>query len=202
MCDSPHTSRVPPVSTASRFYAGYTWLILRNALGWCLIGISLVAGPLVPGPGGIPLFLIGFALVSFPGKRRLTARVLRGRPLRFRAKLFSRIVWGVALASSIAALTATRPWRNWPIAEPIQTAAVVGVYLMGSLVAWLAIQLALRLTNALMCLVPRARRRVRPWLRRRGIRLLPPRWRRRRAHERGSGPHRLKEEILKLGRDT
>jgi hypothetical protein len=42
-----------------------------------------VAGPLVPGPGGIPLFLIGFALISFPGKRRLTARVLRGKPVRF-----------------------------------------------------------------------------------------------------------------------
>ena len=42
--------------------------------------LSFVAGPLVPGPGGIPLFLIGFTLISFPGKRRLTARVLRGTP--------------------------------------------------------------------------------------------------------------------------
>ncbi len=200
LCESPHASSVPPASPRSRFYAGYTWLILRNALGWGLIGISLVAGPLVPGPGGTPLFLIGFALVSFPGKRRLTARVLRGRPLRFRAKLFSMIVWVVALAGSIATLTSTRPWAGWPIAQPIRTVAVVGVYIVGTLVAWLALQLALRLTNALLRLVPRARYRVRPWLRRHGIRLLPPRWRRRHAHERGSGPHRLKEEILKLGR--
>ncbi len=146
----------------SRFYAGYTWLILRNVLGWGLILISFVAGPLVPGPGGIPLFLVGFALISFPGKRRFTARVLRGRPLRFRTKLFSRIVWAVALAASIAALTSTRPWTSWPLAQPSQTVAVVGTYLLGTLIAWLAVQLTLRLTNVLLRVVPRARRRVRP----------------------------------------
>jgi len=34
----------------------------------------MVMGPLVPGPGGLPLFLIGFGLITFPGKRRITAR--------------------------------------------------------------------------------------------------------------------------------
>jgi hypothetical protein len=189
-----------PGQARGQFFAGYTWLVLRNLLGWSLILVSFVVGPLVPGPGGIPLFLVGFALISFPGKRRLTARVLRGRPIRFRTKWFSRFVWMVAIAASIATLTSTRPWRHWPLGPSIQMTAGVAAYLLGILVAWLLFQLTLRVTNLLLRLVPRARRRVRPWLHRHGIRLLPPRWRRRLTHEHGSGPHPLREEILKLGR--
>src|SRR6476660_8147226 len=71
-----------PLSRRQRFLKSWFWFILKNILGWVLILAAFAAGPLVPGPGGIPLFLIGFALITFPGKRRLTARVLRGRPLR------------------------------------------------------------------------------------------------------------------------
>src|SRR5260221_2403532 len=60
---------------------GYLWLVLKNVIGWVMILGSGPVGLAVPGPGGIPLFLIGFALISFPGKRRLTARVLKGKPI-------------------------------------------------------------------------------------------------------------------------
>ncbi len=188
-------------SRRDRFFAGYSWLILRNVLGWSLVLLSFLAGPLVPGPGGLPLFLIGFALVSFPGKRRLTARVLRGRPIRFRTKWFSSITLAVALAASVATLSATRPWAHWPLEQPaVQGVVIVAIYLFGTAAAWLVLRLVLILTNAFLRIVPRIRRHIRPWLHRRGIRLLPPRRRRRLPHERGSGPHRLKDEILKLVR--
>lgn len=184
-----------------RFFAGYSWLILRNVLGWSLILISFLAGPLVPGPGGIPLFLIGFALISLPGKRRLTARVLRGKPIRFRAAWFSRITLAVALTASITALSLTNPWGRWPLESPAtQAFVIIATYLCGTAVAWLAIGLMLAATKPLLRIVPRVRRRIRPWLRHHGIRLLPPRWRQRLPHEHGSGPQRLKDEILKLVR--
>ena len=188
-------------SWRDHFFAGYSWLILRNILGWSLILVSFVAGPLVPGPGGIPLFLIGFALISLPGKRRLTARVLRGKPLQFRTKWFSRITLAIALVASVAVLSLTCPWARWPVdPRALQLLVIVATYLGGIAGVWLAIRITLHAVNALLRIAPRARRHVRPWLRRRHIRLLPPRWRRRLPHERGNGPHRLKDEILKLGR--
>src|SRR5512135_3369527 len=88
----PHPApQRPSPSRRERFFASTTWLILKNGIGWILILASLLIGPLVPGPGGIPLFLIGFALISFPGKRRVLARVLRGRPIRFETRWFGRI---------------------------------------------------------------------------------------------------------------
>src|SRR6476620_4415236 len=92
----PHPEPLP--SRGQRFLASYYWLVLKNVIGWLLILASFVAGPLVPGPGGIPLFLIGFALVSFPGKRRLTARVLRGRPVHFPPWPFAFVALVTALA--------------------------------------------------------------------------------------------------------
>src|SRR4051794_39837583 len=66
------------------------WFTAKNVIGWGLILAAFVLGPLVPGPGGIPLFLVGFAMITFPGKRRLTARVLRGRPLDARTPDYRR----------------------------------------------------------------------------------------------------------------
>jgi hypothetical protein len=54
--------------------------------------------------------------------------------------------------------------------------------------------------NLLLRIIATSRRKVRPWLRRHRIRLLPPRWRRRHRHEPGIGPLRLKDEILKFGK--
>src|SRR4051812_49855906 len=77
------------LSTAGRFFAGYAWLILKNLIGWSFILISPAIGFTVPGPGGIPIFLIGFALVTFPGKRKLTSRVMRGRGLPLEMQIFT-----------------------------------------------------------------------------------------------------------------
>src|SRR5438477_10063933 len=73
----------------SRYFADYFWFILKNVIGWIFILGALPVGLTVPGPGGIPLFLIGFALVTFPGKRKITSRVIRGRPLRLEAAVFT-----------------------------------------------------------------------------------------------------------------
>ena len=75
----------------------YSWLVAKNVVGWVLI---LGAGPIgvaLPGPGGLPLFLIGFALVTFPGKRNLTARVLRGIPVRRESRAFRITLATVAM---------------------------------------------------------------------------------------------------------
>ncbi len=183
-----------------RFFSKYFWFILKNVLGWTLILLSLVAGPLVPGPGGLPLFLIGFALVTLPGKRRFTARLLRGRPIRYATKWFARIVPLVALAAPLAVLPATRPWTRWPPEFVGPAWSIAAWYVLTAATAWLLILLALRITNALLQLVPRARRHLRPWLHHHGIRLLPPRRRHRLPHEPGSGPHYVGDEIIELGR--
>src|SRR5439155_23851964 len=106
------TSRLESNSTMSQlsidrirqFLREYAWFIVRNLIGWVLILASPVLGAVIPGPGGLPVFLIGFALVTFPGKRKLTARVLRGRRLRiedrayaFIAAFISILVPGIAL---------------------------------------------------------------------------------------------------------
>src|SRR5438067_6919242 len=85
------------LSTAGRFFASYAWLILKNIVGWAFILVSPAVGFTLPGPGGIPLFLIGFALVTFPGKRRLTARVLRGRVMDLQLKRFDIIEIAIAV---------------------------------------------------------------------------------------------------------
>jgi hypothetical protein len=191
----------PARAWRDHFCVSYAWLVLRNILGWSLILVSFVAGPLVPGPGGIPLFLIGFALVSLPGKRRLLARVLRGRPIRFETRWFGFITLAGAVVGAGLTLSLTQPWTCWRLHSPAGRAFVmVASYLCGAAAAWLIIRLGLRLTNACLRMAPRVRRRARPWLRRHHVRLLPPRWRRRAPHEPGTGPHRLRDEILKLVR--
>jgi hypothetical protein len=185
-----------------RFLAGPYWLILRNVIGWVLILLSFVLGPLVPGPGGIPLFLIGFALVSFPGKRRLTARVLRGKPVRFNPGPFLVISLGTAVGLAAIALPLARSRSQWlalryprgPLALAVLYAAAVAVtWTTAALLTSPALNLVLRVIAA-------ARHKFRPWLRHHHIRLLPPRWRTRLGHEPGIGPLRLPEEILKFHR--
>ncbi len=189
----------PPVSRRDRFFAGYFWLILKNVAGWILILLSFIAGPLVPGPGGLPLFLIGFALISFPGKRRLTARVLRGKPFRLPPLPFVLIGLGTALAVPAFVLLIMVPRTAWLKEIFTHDPGVAGgVYALAALLTWLFVRLAPPAVNLLLRLIARARRRFRPWLRRHRIRLLPPRWRPRLSHETGAGPYRLKDEILKL----
>ena len=190
-----------PPTRRQRFWGSIYWFILKNVLGWLLILAALVVGPTVPGPGGIPLFLIGFALVSFPGKRRLTARVLRGKPVRFRGRPFVLVSATVALAAPAVVMVVARTRSRWLAEQSAQgSAAVVVLYLLGVALFWLAARLFPHALNLLLRVVARARHRFRPWLRRHRIRLLPPRWRTRHPHEAGSGPYRLKDEILKYTR--
>jgi hypothetical protein len=193
----------PVRSRWTRFFATRTWLVLRNVIGWLLILASFVAGPLVPGPGGIPLFLLGFALVSFPGKRRLTARVLRGRPVRVpgRPLAFASIAASIGLPAILLLLAHDR--SSWLAGRyPEGPVAAGALYVVVGTFTWLAVRQAPRVLNGLLRMVSRTRRRVRPWLRHHGIHLLPPRWRRRMGHEPGTGPLRIAEEILTFHRRT
>src|SRR5690349_5568856 len=171
--------QAPALSRRERFFAGYLWLILKNLLGWTLILLSLVAGPLIPGPGGIPLFLIGFALVTFPGKRRLTARVLRGiiaRPGTRGYRVGSAVV-AVLLPAAVSVYLATlapAPVRRvFAGAAPRTTGLVAAAYVGAALAIGFAAPHAAGLLNWVLGLAPRTRRKVRPWLRRHGIDLLP-----------------------------
>jgi hypothetical protein len=185
-------------SRRERFFAGYLWFFLKNIIGWTLIVLSLVVGPLVPGPGGIPLFLVGFALISFPGKRRLTARVLRGRRVSLWSRPLPLVILGLALIAPGVALWIFGTRLQWlPRVYARGPLAVAGAYVVGVMAALAIALCAVGAANLILRFVPAVRRRARPWLRHHRIRLLPPRWRRRLPHEPGSGPHRLKDEILR-----
>ena len=120
------------------------------------------------GSGGLPLFLIGFALISFPGKRRLTARVLRGRPVQFRPALFALICAGTALIAPALVLLVVRhrPWwfaqaRAGAVARgPI---AVAALCLILGAVVWVLVRLTPHVLNVLLRTTARARRKFRPW---------------------------------------
>ena len=203
----PRQARTPQPPRMSRrggtgSSPAYFWLILKNVLGWALILASFVAGPLVPGPGGIPLFLIGFALVSFPGKRRLTARVLRGKPFRMPRRTYAFATLGLSMG--MTALVWLFPAWGWPRwlargrAAPLRGGPYAGVVACSvtAVGIWMLLQVAPHAMNLALGVVARARHRFRPWLRRHRIRLLPPRWRPRLPHERGHEAFRLKDEIL------
>jgi hypothetical protein len=194
----PHAMKTPTShqSRSQRFFASYYWLILKNVIGWPLIFASFVAGPLVPGPGGIVLFLIGFALVTFPGKRKLTARVLRGRRIRLqnRSVILAIIAVALVVPGIVLLLGIQTQWLPNGLSDSPARAA--GSYFAGVLLMGLVACLAVLIANLLLRVMPPIRRRVRPWLRRHRVRLLPPRWRHRLPHEPGSGPFRLKDEIL------
>src|SRR2546430_2328800 len=80
------------------FLNEYAWFIARNVIGWILVLSALPVGFLFPGPLGFPIFLIGFALITFPGKRRLTARFLRGRRLVLEARAYAVVALFVSIA--------------------------------------------------------------------------------------------------------
>ncbi len=168
------------LSAAGRFFAGYAWLILKNLIGWTFILLSPVAGFTLPGPGGIPLFLIGFALVTFPGKRRLTARVLRGRPINLELKRFDLIEIGIALVLSTVLFWPfeKRYWQQLNL-HSLSTAFHITMALVVLSIMWVGTRAALRGLNVVIRFMPKLRRKVRPWLSRHGILLLPPRYSRR-----------------------
>ena len=180
-------------------FANWFWFILKNVVGWILILTAMVMGPLVPGPGGLPVFFIGFGLITFPGKRRITARMLSGAPIDPDSRAYRR---GVALVSVLLpavvliylAYERLLPYREAPKAPWVYG----GVYVVTALLMWGFGWHSGALVNWLLRLVPRIRRKIRPWLRRNGIDLLPPRRRRRPIGPGGPITRDPDEEILAI----
>jgi uncharacterized membrane protein YbhN (UPF0104 family) len=170
-----------------KFFAGYFWFIFKNVIGWVLILSSIPVGFTFPGPGGLPLFLVGFALVTFPGKRQLTSRVMRGRGLPLEAQIFTFLTAFFAIVATCIAM--------WFIADrvddllqrvnldPRQKEATYTAVLAGLLVTglfalgmtWIVMRLSLHVLNYILRGMPIIRRKIRPWLRKHGFILLPSR---------------------------
>src|SRR4051794_2061863 len=193
------------------FFRDYFWFIFKNVIGWLLILSSLPIGVALPGPGGIPLFLIGFALVTFPGKRQLTSRVMRGRGLPIEAEVFTFVT---ALVSIL--ITSTLMWFISDRYESLlahfnlrptgpdatltgKVVSLMGVGIITLFVTWLVMRLALQVLNYVLRGMPILRRRMRPWLRKHGFYLLPSR-RRRESTAGGNGQTTtvMNDEILEI----
>jgi len=181
---------------AHQFFNDYLWVIVRNVIGWLLIPASLLLAAF-PGPFGLPIFLIGFALVTFPGKRRLTARVLRGRRLRIETRAYAILAGVISVV-----IPGIAWWILWAEYEEVIRALIARytpkpiVYVLTPIVAilitWLVTRLSLKILNGLLRLLPRFRRKFRPWLDRMGLKLLPPR------HRRAPQEAAASEEILEI----
>jgi hypothetical protein len=164
----------------------YVWLVLKNLIGWAFILAAPPIGFIVPGPMGLPLFLIGFAMITFPGKRGLTSRVLRGKKIPENSP---RRILGEALAALllpalivwILSLGFTREMQQHGLPT------VCTVYGLSAIAAWMLVRLMVRAINYGFTFVPSIRRKVRPWMRRKGIDLLPPRRRQRLKRMHGQG---------------
>src|SRR5256714_213473 len=176
------------IARIRQFFRDYAWFIVRNVIGWVLIVASLPVGLVLPGPAGFPIFLIGFALVTFPGKRKLTARVLRGRRLRIEDRAYAIVAGFFAIA-----IPGIAWWIIWVHYEETirrliaqytpKKSVFVLTPLLAVLVTWLVTRLSLKLLNGLLRLLPRFRRKFRPWLQNKGLKLLPPRRRRKQTEQ-------------------
>jgi hypothetical protein len=149
-------------------------------LGWALMLSALVLGSFFPVPIGTPLFLIGFAMITLPGKRRLTSSALRGIPIRIYTR---KAFWWRAAISLLLPPAALwfLAFQKWPVLHPSRMtfARLCTVYAIAIAGAWVLTWIMLRLINLVVSVLPRVRRRVRPWMRDHGINLLPPRRKRR-----------------------
>src|SRR5215218_2210555 len=196
----PHGA--PPQPSAYRrpsVFANWFWFIFKNVLGWILILSAMALGPLVPGPGGLPLFLIGFGLITFPGKRRITARVLSGAPIHPSSRAYRRGVALVALFAPALTLAYLLYEFQWLYNGTGRASAFyVSLYALTALLTWMLGLRAVGLLNWALRFVPKIRRKIRPWLRRRGIDLLPPRRRRRRLEPGGPITREPDPEILAI----
>jgi hypothetical protein len=176
----PSPQPAEPAREAGAFVAKYAAVIVKNVLGWALMLSALVLGSFFPVPIGTPLFLIGFALITLPGKRRLTSSALRGIPIR----IYTRNAFWWRLAISLL-LPPAALWflafQRWPVLHPSQMtfARLCTVYAVAIGGAWILTYIMLRAINVVVKILPKVRRRVRPWMRDHGINLLPPRRKRR-----------------------
>ncbi|HEX8324827.1 MAG TPA: hypothetical protein VF595_13040 [Tepidisphaeraceae bacterium] len=172
------------IAVLRRYFASYFGAILKNVLGFLLILLAFPAVVAIPIPGGgLLMFLVGFAMVAFPGKRKITSTLLRGRPLRIEASIFTTATTAVSLLVIAVLLwfvgrQYTRLIQHFDLdpdkSTPGFIAAIAGVCVGAAMVTWVVMWLGLRFTNFLIRLVPRLRRLMRPMMRKYGIRLLPP----------------------------
>ena len=196
---TPPIVAVRPRDGIAFSFKDYFWFILKNVIGWIFILISPGVGVLLPGPGGIPLFLIGFALVTFPGKRRITSRVLRGRRLPLESGIFTIVTATVSLL-----ITSALIWyfgaqyqnllKRFSLIPSIDDVMIIGgICLLAFVVTWLVTRLMLQVLNFFLRKMPLIRRFMRRTLRRYGINLLPSR--RKRGLE-GAQATEINDEIL------
>lgn len=193
---SKQSNRSLTASGIASFLRRYSWVVIKNILGWLLILAAFAVSGLVPAPVGFPMFIIGFGLVTFPGKRHLTSRVLRGIPIQLQSR--------AARIGRLAASLVVPPVAVWilavkrhPILHPSEMSVprLCALYAIAMVATWIFSWVVLLTVNLLLKLVPRVRRRVRPWLRRHGIRLLPPRKKRR---PRSTNPESPEQDIMEI----
>ncbi|MGD0540584.1 MAG: hypothetical protein ABSB33_03600 [Tepidisphaeraceae bacterium] len=196
----PKRSLKPENDPAERstFLRRYTWIIIKNVVGWVLMLSAIAVGGVFPIPLGTPMFVIGFALITLPGKRRITSGALRGIPI----KLFTRKarMWRLAISLLLPpAAVWFLAFQRHPIVHPSRMGLwrLCTLYAVAMVAAWILTLLLLLAINAILRIMPRTRRRVRPWLRSHGINLLPPR----RKSRNPARPHALDDQhILEFGR--
>jgi glycosyltransferase 2 family protein len=167
----------PVISGARRVVQDYFGFILRNVIGWVFILASLPVGLSIPIPGGLPvMFLIGFTLITFPGKRRLLSRVMRGTQMSVQPWPFAIVVIVISVTVTIAALwVLAARYEKLLLHLHLQWFHVLGVCLFAAGVSWCVLRAGLAVLNLTLRRIPQLRSFLRPWLRRRGINLLPPR---------------------------
>jgi glycosyltransferase 2 family protein len=180
----------PVISGARRVVQDYFGFILRNVIGWVFLLGSVTVGLSLPLPAGMPImFLIGFTLITFPGKRRLLSRVMRGTPMSVEPWPFAIVVIAISVSVTITALAVlTSKYDHLLRRLDLQWFHVLGVCFFAAGVSWCVLRLGLAGLNFWLRRVPKLRGSLRPWLRRRGINLLPPRLHR---NKRASSPKRL-----------
>jgi uncharacterized membrane protein YbhN (UPF0104 family) len=180
-----------------RVLARYFWVILKNVIGWLLILLSLPVAISIPVPLATPMFLIGFALITFPGKRHLTSRVLRGKPidLASRSLQIGIAVFALVLPPLVVWLFSLRKHSLFHVKQ-LGIPATIALYALAIAIGWCACWFGIRGINFLLRFAPGIRRRIRPWMRRRGINLLPPRHQRRVSWWQPAPP--LSEEIIEI----
>lgn len=188
------------------FLQGQFWFIAKNVIGWLLMLSSPVIGIAIPGPGGIPLFLLGFALATIPGKRKMTSHVMRGRPIRVNPTLFISVVTFITVAASTGIIWYFAEYREkiirWLNLTGDTTgrlvALVVGLCLFAMAVTWIGVKLGVIALNIFLRTLPKARRLIRPWLKKYGVALLPPR----RKFVADDGSHANENEILEFSPES
>jgi hypothetical protein len=190
------TVQTPPPRGRLVYY--YLWLVLKNVIGWALILASGPVGLTLPGPGGLPLFFIGFAMITFPGKRALTSRVMRGRPWRQDSRRTIAVEILVALLlPAVVVWVLSLHFRER--LQPYGAAAVFAVYALAVVASFMVVRLGVRAMNYGLTFVPALRRWVRPWMRHHGFDLLPPRRRKRLQHHRQQDVNPIRGDEMDTG---